>query len=166
MRCTSFGLEAFNDTFRQELAPQGMWFCPNSLTLDYDEFRDVVAKETLAEFWIVDGNYQSRVKGLTLQRADTIIWLNLPFSTVYRRLFSRLYDRIFIGEELWSGNRESLWRTLFDKDSLLYWLPRRYWITQRIYRKLFDNPLYTDKLLEFRNTGTLDQWLKCLPEKG
>ena len=121
MRCTSFGLEAFNDTLRQELAPHGMWFCPNSLTLDYDEFRDVVAKETLAEFWIVDGNYQSRVKGLTLQRADTIIWLNLPFSTVYRRLF---------------------------------------------YRKLFDNPLYADKLLEFLDAGTLDQWLKCLPEKG
>lgn len=103
---------------------------------------------------------------MTLQRADTIIWLNLPFSTVYRRLFSRLYDRIFIGEELWSGNRESLWRTLFDKDSLLYWIPRRYWITQRSYRKLFDNPLYADKLLEFRNAGTLDQWLKCLLEKG
>jgi adenylate kinase family enzyme len=137
---------------------------PNWQERDYDEFTSIVDSETKAEAWIVDGNYQSRVKGLTLKRADTIIWLNLPFTTVYRRLFSRLYDRVIIGEELWSGNRESFWRTLFEKDSLLYWIPRRYWVIQRRYRSLFNNPDYSNKLLEFRDASSLDQWLESIPE--
>jgi adenylate kinase family enzyme len=139
---------------------------PDWQELDYDEFTKIVDEETRAESWVVDGNYQSRVKGLTLKRADTIIWLNLPFSTVYRRLFSRLYDRIIIGEELWNGNRESFWRTLFDKDSLLYWIPRRYWITRRGYRKFFANPLYENKVLEFQDADALALWLKSLPENS
>ena len=139
---------------------------PDWQELDYEKFAEIVDGETRADSWIVDGNYQSRVKGLTLKRADTIIWLNLPFTTVYRRLFSRFYDRIIIGEELWSGNRESLWRTLFDKDSLLYWIPRRYWKIQRGYRKFFDNPLYKNKVREFRDADALAQWLTTLPEKS
>ena len=139
---------------------------PDWQELDYDEFAKIVDQETLADSWIVDGNYQSRLNGLTLQRADKIIWLNLPFATVYRRLFSRLYDRIIIGEELWSGNRESVWRTLFDKDSLLYWIPRRYWVSRRGYVRFFRNPLYANKLLEFQDAVSLTEWLASLPEEG
>lgn len=136
---------------------------PNWQELDYGEFQEIVTRETQAEEWIVDGNYNSRMNGLVLARADTIIWLNLPFLTVYRRLFSRLYQRIIIGEELWNGNRENLRNTLFEKDSLLYWIPRRYWKIQRGYRRFFSRPEHVNKLVEFTEARSIDAWLRTLP---
>lgn len=132
---------------------------PDWQELDYDKFREIVTRETRGEAWVVDGNYISRIGELVLNRADIIIWLNLPFLTVYGRLFPRLFRRVFKGQELWNGNRENLWNTLFDWDSLLYWIPRRYWQSQRSYQKIFDQPEYAGKLLEFNDAQTIDTWL-------
>ena len=138
---------------------------PNWQELDHAEFHKIVTRETGAEEWIVDGNYNSRMNGLVLERADTIIWLNLPFLTVYGRLFSRLYQRIVIGEELWNGNRENLCNTLFEKDSLLYWIPRRFWKTRKAYRRFFNKREYLSKLIEFTGTGAIEAWLTTLPAR-
>lgn len=135
---------------------------PDWQELDYDKFREIVTRETEGKAWIVDGNYGSRIGRLVLNRADTVIWLNLPFLTVYKRLFPRIYNRVVLGQELWNGNRESLWITLFDKDSLLYWIPRRYWHSQRRYRKFFDEPENAGKLLEFNDVRTLNTWLDTM----
>jgi adenylate kinase family enzyme len=131
--------------------------------LDYTEFKEIVTRETATDNWIVDGNYNSRLNGMVLQRADTIIWLNLPFLTVYKRLFSRFYQRAVIGEELWNGNRETLRNALFEKDSLLYWIPRRYWKIRKGYRRFFNRPEHLDKLIEFNDAGSIDTWLESLP---
>ncbi len=129
---------------------------------DYDEFREMVDIATREVAWVVDGNYNSRLNGLTLQRADTIIWLNLPFLTVYGRLFARLYRRIILGETLWNGNRETLLTTLFRTDSLIYWIPRRYQIIRRGYRQFFEVPEQQKKLIEFHDAKSIDAWLKTL----
>jgi len=131
--------------------------------LDYAEFKEIVTRETAADNWIVDGNYNSRLNGMVLQRADTIIWLNLPFLTVYKRLFSRFYQRAVIGEELWNGNRETLRNALFEKDSLLYWIPRQYWKIRKGYRRFFNRPEHLDKLIEFNDAGSIETWLESLP---
>ncbi len=136
---------------------------PNWQELDYDEFYRLVDTASDADRWIIDGNYNSRMNGAVLKKADTIIWLNLPFWTVYRRLFSRLYQRIIKGEELWNGNRENIWNTLFKWDSLLYWIPRRYRIIQKGYRKFFNESEHAAKLIEFANADDIDVWLKSLP---
>jgi adenylate kinase family enzyme len=135
---------------------------PDWQELDYSEFKETVTRETEADEWIVDGNYNSRMNGLVLERADTVIWLNLPFLTVYRRLFSRLYQRVVIGEELWNGNRENLYNTLFSKDSLLYWIPRRYWKSRKKYRRFFSSQEHLAKLIEFTDVESIDTWLESL----
>lgn len=135
---------------------------PDWQELEHDKFREIVTRETEKGAWVVDGNYGSRIGRLVLNRADTIIWLNLPFLTVYRRLFPRIYRRVVKGQELWNGNRENLFNTLFDKDSLLYWIPRRYWTSQRRYRKFFDEPDNANRLLEFSDVQTLDTWLDSI----
>lgn len=136
---------------------------PHWQELDYTEFKEIIARETQANEWIVDGNYNSRMKGLVLQRADTIIWLNLPFLTVYGRLFRRLFHRVVLGEELWNGNRENLYNTFLLKDSLLYWIPRHYWKNQRAYRNYFSRPEHSDKLVEFTDVRSINAWLMALP---
>ena len=70
--------------------------------------------------WICDGNYGA-ARDLILPRADTVIWLRLPFHVVYWRLASRTIPRAFRGTPLWNGNHESLRQTFFSKDSMLLW---------------------------------------------
>lgn len=52
-----------------------------------DEFRAAVSSK-IAECedgWVFDGNYRA-VRDIILSRADTVIWLRLPFHVVFRRL--------------------------------------------------------------------------------
>ncbi len=95
---------------------------PNWDDLTTEEFRLRVVEELVAhpDGWIVDGNY-SMVRDLILPHAETAIWLDLPFGTVYRRLAVRTITRSFRGTELWNGNRESLRQTFGSRDSMLIW---------------------------------------------
>ncbi|MBK9610472.1 adenylate kinase [Candidatus Amarobacter glycogenicus] len=95
---------------------------PNWVDLDREAFREKVSAY-LAEHrdgWVLDGNY-SHVRDLVLAEADTVIWLRLPFHTVYRALAWRTVSRSFQGSELWNGNRESLRQTFFSRESMLVW---------------------------------------------
>lgn len=95
---------------------------PNWVDLTRDEFREQVTAY-LAEHpdgWVIDGNY-SHVRDLVLPLAETAIWLDLPFLTVYRRLAWRTISRSFTHGELWNGNKETLRQTFFSKHSMLLW---------------------------------------------
>ena len=95
---------------------------PNWVDLDRDEFRAQVSAILLQypEGWVIDGNY-GMVRDLILTRADTAIWLRLPFRTVYRRLAWRTVSRAVVGGELWNGNKETLKQTFLTPDSMLWW---------------------------------------------
>lgn len=71
--------------------------------------------------WIVVGIY-GQVKDLTWRAADTLVWLDLPFPLVMWRLFWRTLRRSLTKENLWgTGNTESLYRSLFTRQSILLW---------------------------------------------
>ena len=42
-----------------------------------------------ADDWVVDGNYRSRVGGYLLERATTIVWLDLPLHVCIARVWCR-----------------------------------------------------------------------------
>ena len=92
--------------------------------------------------WIVVGNYDS-VRDLVWGAADTLVWLDLPFSLVIWRLFWRTLRRSVSRENLWgSGNTESLVRSFFTRQSILLyamkthdWNRRRFTIDTGSYGK-------------------------------
>jgi adenylate kinase family enzyme len=71
------------------------------------EFRDRVADVIERDDWVVDGNYRA-VLDLVWERADTVLWLDLPRRVIMRRVLARTIRRALTGEELWNGNREPL----------------------------------------------------------
>lgn len=90
--------------------------------LSVEEFRAAVVAilEAHPGGWVIEGNYAA-VRDLVLPGAETVVWLDLPFAVVYRRLAWRTVTRSFAGAELWNGNRESLRQTFLSHDSMLLW---------------------------------------------
>jgi adenylate kinase family enzyme len=129
-----------------------------------DEFHEKVARalEDATQGWVVDGNY-SRVHDLTLGRAETVIWLRLPFRVVYARLLWRTVSRAWTGEPLWNTNRES-WRLSFmSRDSILLWgITNWRPHTRKMRRALAETP-HSARVIELRYTGEVDALLASLP---
>jgi adenylate kinase family enzyme len=82
---------------------------PNWTPLPAEAFLAEVARRTEAEAWVVDGNYRAVVReGPVWERADTVVWLDLPKATAMRQVTWRSLRRAVTREELWNGNRERL----------------------------------------------------------
>jgi adenylate kinase family enzyme len=86
---------------------------PGWVPLPREEFRRRVAAPVARERWVIDGNYTNHVKDLAWARAETVVWLDFPLSTVMRRIIWRSFWRVAARTELWNGNRER-WRSFFS----------------------------------------------------
>ncbi len=83
---------------------------------------------------MVDGNY-STVRDIVWDRADTVVWVDLPFATVMARTIARTVRRVVTREELWNGNKEP-WSNLYSfnpEKSIIAWAATRH----RVYRQRY-----------------------------
>ena len=71
--------------------------------------------------WVVDGNYHGKLGTSVLERADTVVFLDLPWSVALRRVLRRTARRVVWREELWNGNRETL-RNALSRRSIVWWV--------------------------------------------
>jgi adenylate kinase family enzyme len=102
--------------------------------LPTEEFRAAVGALVAGDRWIIDGNYRV-VSDLVLERADTVVFLDLPRSVVMRQVVARTLRRVITRAELWNGNREpfsNLWR-LDPQKSIIAWA----WTQHDKYRDRF-----------------------------
>jgi adenylate kinase family enzyme len=89
------------------------------------EFLHLVAQAAGPEAWVADGNY-SICRDTLWPRATTIVWLNYSLPRVLWRGFCRTVKRTMHGEVLYHGNRESIRRSFFSKESILVWIITTY----------------------------------------
>ena len=114
---------------------------PNWTETPDDVLRQRVADATQGFGWVVDGNY-SVVRDIVWTRATAVVWLDYPFHLVFRRLFGRTVGRSVKRVELWNGNRETLWRHFFTKDSLFLWALKTHRRRKRGFLAAFEMPEY------------------------
>jgi adenylate kinase family enzyme len=96
-------LAAMNDLPYVEL--DALHWGPNWTACPKDEFRARVEGAISGDAWIVDGNYTGKLNDLVLQRADLVVWLDLPLRKTLPRLWSRTRCRMRERTVLWSGAR-------------------------------------------------------------
>lgn len=119
------------------------------------------AIEASPDGWVSAGNY-SFVRPYILDRADTAIWLHLPWRVSYFRMALRTIRRAFTREELWNGNRES-WRLSFaSKDSLLLWGLHHHRTTVRNTREILYETDHNARVIELRSAREVDALLRSL----
>jgi hypothetical protein len=64
----------------------------------------------------------SQVRAILGQRADLLVWLDLPRALVMRQVIRRTVRRRLSRQVLWNGNREPpLWTILTDREHIIPW---------------------------------------------
>jgi adenylate kinase family enzyme len=109
---------------------------PGWTPLPGDEFLSKVSEFTAQDRWVVDGNYNSLgVLDLVWSRADTVVWLDPPKRVVMGQVTRRTLGRGARRQELWNGNRESLWSlTNWDpEENVIRWAWTRFEPTRSRY---------------------------------
>ena len=120
-----------------------------------EELRAKVEPIVGGDSWVIDGGYQGKIGDMVLERADTVVWLDLPTRVWLPRLLRRTARRVVRREELWNGNRETLRNVVFSRDSLVLFAlrnaPRR--------RRDYPERLARFHVVRLRSQREVDRWL-------
>lgn len=126
-----------------------------------EEFRTQAAAITDGEEWVVDGNY-SVVQDIVWDRADTVVWFDLPYVTVMARTIGRTLRRTMTREELWNGNREpwsNLW-SLKPEKSIIAWAATRHGLYRQRYTAAERDPRWASlQFVRLRSQAEADRFV-------
>lgn len=86
---------------------------------DLVDFRDRVTRIVSSGQWVVDGSHRAAM-GAVFDRAELIVWLDYPITTILKRMLRRTFRRLRHRETLFSGNRETLGRVLSRRSPVLW----------------------------------------------
>ena len=71
--------------------------------------------------WVTEWQYSS-VRALLAERADLLVWLDLPRARVLRQVVARTVRRRLRRQKLWNGNVEPpLWTIFTDPEHIVRW---------------------------------------------
>jgi adenylate kinase family enzyme len=134
---------------------------PGWVPLDVDTFRARVIEALEASTWIVDGNY-SAVRETVWERADTVVWFDLPYAVVMARTIWRTVRRVVTRQELWNGNKEP-WSNLYSFDpekSIIAWAATRHRVYRRRYGEAEHDPRWAGlRFVRLRSQRQADAFL-------
>ena len=126
-----------------------------------DNFREILSRVTAEESWVIDGNY-SDVRDIIWRKADTLIWLDLPFLTLFFRILWRTLRRVVKREKLWNDNTEGF-DALFGSNSMPLWVIKTYWRRKREYPVLLSKPEYSHlNIIRLETDQEINNWLEIL----
>jgi adenylate kinase family enzyme len=128
---------------------------PDWVPLPVEQFRAEARSLAEEEAWVIDGNYyQIGVLDIVWERADTVVWIDLPKATVMWQLIRRTLHRSITRQVLWNGNRERL-RSIFKKkpeDNVVLWAWTRFDEQRERYEAAMADPRWAS--IEFVRLGS------------
>ncbi|MDY1003466.1 MULTISPECIES: AAA family ATPase [unclassified Curtobacterium] len=117
----------------------GMYHGPGWTALP--DFEARVDEVTSAPTWVSEWQYR-QVRQLLVERADTLVWLDLPKPVAFVRLLRRTIRRRLHRTVLWNGNVEPpLWTFFTRSEHILRWgIAKRNEMRQRVPVLAADTP--------------------------
>jgi adenylate kinase family enzyme len=137
---------------------------PGWTPLDDEMFKSRVTLATEPARWVVDGNY-STVRDIVWDRADTVVWFDLPYATVMARTIRRTVRRSVTRQELWNGNKEplsNLW-SFKPERSIIAWAATRHGVYRQRYSAAEHDPRWARlRFVRLSSQGHADAFLAGL----
>ena len=141
-----------------------LYWRPGWIEAPEEEFKQQVLEATKDDDWVVCGNYRL-AREVLWGRVDTVVWLDMPFMTVFLRTLWRTIRRIATREELWGTNREGL-SALFGKYSMPLFVIRTYPRRKREYPEMLSREEYSHiELVHLRTGSEVEEWLGSLGDE-
>jgi adenylate kinase family enzyme len=114
---------------------------------------------TSAGSWVTEWQYSS-VRPLLAQRADLLVWIDLPYPVVLARVVRRTLRRRLLREKLWNGNVEPPLHTFFtDPEHIVRWsISTRKLYRERVPALVVAHPHLT--VVRLRRRREVDRWLR------
>jgi adenylate kinase family enzyme len=136
---------------------------PGWVEKEVGEFRADLqaALDDCPDGWVCDGNY-SKVRDLTLPRADTVVWLRPPLRVAFWRLLKRILVRALRREKLWGTNYESLRLSFLSRDSLLLYQLKAWRSHHRKTQKALDEVPHRATVYELRSPRQVEEFLESV----
>ena len=119
-----------------------LYWKPNWAESTDEELFPKLEKALSGDEWVLDGNY-NRTTSIKWKRVQMVVYLDFPFRIVLYRIIRRSLLRGIKNEELWHGNKETLWKHLFTRDSMILWTIKRFSMNRKRYTELFEKPEYS-----------------------
>jgi adenylate kinase family enzyme len=122
-------------------------------------FQDDVARFAASPEWVTEWQYE-QVRPLLAERADLLVWLDLPRARVMTQVLRRTLRRRLLREPLWNGNVEPPLRTfLTDPEHIVRWA----WTTharvaERVTALRAQRPDLT--VVRLTSRRAVDQWVQ------
>jgi adenylate kinase family enzyme len=84
-------------------------------------FRSEIAELAAGDAWVTEWQYPD-ARPLLADRAELLVWLDLPFRVTLARVIRRTVRRARTHQELWNGNVEpGLWHAVANRDGVVRW---------------------------------------------
>jgi adenylate kinase family enzyme len=129
---------------------------PNWTEATAEELRAKVEPLVAGDAWVIDGAYRGKLGDLVPERADAVVWLDLPIRVWLPRLLRRTARRVIHREELWNGNRERLRDVLYPPHSVVYYALRHH----RERRRKYPSELARFPVVRLRTSADVDAFLR------
>ncbi len=124
--------------FYQDL--DDLHFLPGWQARPPEEFRALLDAASRNKAWVLAGNYIENSSDISFQRADTLIWLDLPFLPNFLKLLQRTIKRIWTAELIHNGNRETFLTEFCSPKSIIWWFFKLRKHDNEVLEQLFANP--------------------------
>jgi adenylate kinase family enzyme len=111
-----------------------------------------------APAWVIEWQY-AEVRAHLAERADLLVWLDLPRALVMRQVIRRTLIRRLRREKLWNGNQEGpLWTIFTVDDHIIRWAwQSHHRSAQRVLALVRDRPDLT--VVRLRTRKEIGHWL-------
>jgi adenylate kinase family enzyme len=116
------------------------------------------------ESWVLDGNYSKTIP-IKWQRVQWVVWLDFPYWLTLYQVVSRTIRRSVTKEALWAGNRESLRKAFFSRDSIIWWCLTNLSKNRRQYLAAMSDARYRHiRFVRIRSRKALAAFIESLSE--
>ncbi|MFP6802916.1 MAG: shikimate kinase [Pseudomonadales bacterium] len=141
-----------------------IYWKPNWTESTEEELFSNLERSLEGEFWVLDGNY-SRTVPIKWRRVQWVVWLDFPYWLTLYQVISRTIRRSVTKEALWAGNRESLRKALFSRDSIIWWCLTSLSKNRRQYLAAMSDARYRHiRFVRIRSRKALVAFIESLPE--
>ena len=107
------------------------FWLPNWVRRTEEDFANQIKQAVNQNSWIICGN-QSKYRPLFWPKADTVIWLDLPFPLLFWRVFQRGIRQFYSKENICNGNKQTPKQFFW----ILGWVIKSYFKRKKTYTKL------------------------------